>query len=113
VQVLQQQHAATEDALQAKRAELLAVSQQVNIMKGQAEAARMQISDMSRHDANVMEQCPSPPPPHTHTHPLCTSLPTRGLIFSFRYTALLVNFDRNVQMYQEMYAQHRSFSVLL
>jgi hypothetical protein len=110
VQVLQQQHAATEDALQAKRAELLAVSQQVNIMKGQAEAARMQISDMSRHDANVMEQCPPPPP---HSHPLSTSLPTRGLIFSFRYTALLVNFDRNVQMYQEMYAQHRPFSVLL
>jgi hypothetical protein len=24
-----------------------------------------------------------------------------------RYTALLVNFDRNVQMYQEMYAQHQ------
>ena len=24
-----------------------------------------------------------------------------------RYTSLLINFDRNVQMYQEMYAQHQ------
>ena len=99
--MLQQQHAATEDALQAKRAELVAMSQQVNIMKGQAEAARMQISDMSRHDADVMEQCSPPPSP---LPPAC--FPTLGLNFCFRYTALLVNFDRNVQMYQEMYAQH-------
>ena len=69
--MLQQQHAATEDELQAKRAELVAMSQQVNIMKGQAEAARMQISDMSRHDADVMEQCSPPPlpPPLPSSHP--------------------------------------------
>ena len=57
VLLLQQQHAATETALQGKRDELIAANQPLNIMKGQAEAARMQIADMSRHDANVMEQC--------------------------------------------------------
>ncbi len=57
VLLLQQQHAATETALQSKRDELMAANQHLNIMKGQAEAARMQIADMSRHDANVMEQC--------------------------------------------------------
>ena len=55
-QLLQQQHAATEVELQIKRDELTAANQQLNIMKGQAEASRMQIADMARHDANVMEQ---------------------------------------------------------
>ena len=54
--LLQQQHAATEDALQVKRDELSAANQQLNIMKGQAEVSRMQLADMARHDANVMEQ---------------------------------------------------------
>ncbi len=53
---LQQQHAATEAQLQTKRDELVASGQQLNIMKGQAEAARMQIADMARHDSSVMEQ---------------------------------------------------------
>jgi hypothetical protein len=53
---LQQQHSATEASLQGKRDELAAAGQQMNIMKGQAEAARMQMADMARHDSNVMEQ---------------------------------------------------------
>ncbi len=119
VQLLQQQHATTEDALQLKRDELLAATQQLNIMKGQAEASRMQIADMSRHDANVMEQYtpPSPPPP-SHLLPPLPAPPFLclcGKILVFwltrclrcRYTSLLINFDRNVQMYQEMYAQHQ------
>jgi hypothetical protein len=39
---------------------VLSANQQLNIMKGQAEAARMQIVDMVRHvrhDSSVMQQC--------------------------------------------------------
>ena len=100
VQALQQQHAATEAALQAKCEELHASTQQVNIMKGQAEAARMQIADMSSHDASVMEQC-------VHLYAQCHLRTEERPDFARRYTSLLVNFDRNVQMYQEMYAQHQ------
>ena len=63
VQLLQQQHAATEAALQSMCDELLGANQQLNIMKGQAEAARMQIADMVRHDSGVMQQCVAPTPP--------------------------------------------------
>jgi hypothetical protein len=54
--VLQEQHTATETALQLKCDELVAANQLLKIVKGQVEDARLEIAAMTRHDSDVMEQ---------------------------------------------------------